>query len=340
MSGWGKAWFVLAAMAAVAALGGLAPGAMAAKLPRVVLPGSFSLTAELPNSRGYSVSISSDDHRHIELKAAIGLQLINYSVIGRATSKGLDADFGRFGHVSLRFHATQRKVDSSPQLCPGRPTVHVVGMMRGSVRFAGAGGLPTVSTTRVRAEATHSFRQVCDFGDFGGDESNPPGTTKPHPHPHEHGARLLQRLAQAELAAEEPEPGVEGLVAERQTNTGQLRFTAFTAAGLLAIAIASAQETVGRVQIARNTVAIAGPQVLKLSQPGASPQTARFKGPKPFAGRAEYVKAPGEQRWSGSLRAPIVGRGTVSLTGSEFHVKTCRAQATKKIEACAKLVSP
>lgn len=335
MNAWGK--LVLLALVAAVLPG---TGAAQAKPGRFVIPGSFELAAKLPNSHGYSVSLASEDHRHVELKASKGLQIITYSVIGRATSKGLDADFGRFGQVSLSFHATQRKTDSSSQLCPGKPAVHEVGTMRGSVRFAGANGLPTVSVTKVRAEATHSFRQVCDFGNLGGDESNTPGTTKPHPHPHEPAARLMQRLAHVRLAADEPELGVAGLVAQRRTNTGQLRFAAFTASELLAIAIASAQETVGRVHIVRNTFAIAGPQVLKLSQPGASPLMARFKGPKPFAGRAEYVKAPGEESWSGSLRAPIVGRGTVSLTGSDFHVKTCRAQTKKKIEACANLVSP
>lgn len=329
----------LIVFAALATMALLAPGA-AAKPVRFVIPGSFALAVKLPNSHGYSISIASDDHRHIELKAAKGLQNILYNVIGRATSKGLDADFGRFGHVSLRFHTTQRKTENSSQLCPGKPTVSEVGTMRGSVRFAGADGLPTVSVTRVRGEATHSFRRVCDFGNLGGDESNAPGTAKPHPHPHEHGARLLRRLTQARLAAGEPEPGVEGLVAKRRTNTGQLAFAAFTASELLAIAIASAQETVGRVHISRNTYSIAGPQVLKLSEPGASPQTARFTGPKPFAGRAEYVKGAGEESWSGSLRAPILGKGTVSLTGPEFHVKTCRAQTMKKIEACVNLVSP
>jgi hypothetical protein len=329
----------IAALALVAAaLFGATPAQ--AKPRRLVIPDSFQILAQLPKGHGYSVSIGSEDHRHITLKASKGALIITYSVIGRANYKGLNADFGRFGHVSLRFHAPQRKVDRSPQLCPGKPAVREVGTMRGSVRFSGADGLPTASATRVHAVATHSFRQVCTFGHPGGGIPHTPGITEPHPHPHEPTARLLRRLTRTRLSADEPEVTLEGLVARQRTDTGKFEFAAFSVPEFLAIVLASAEETVGRVHVSRGALVIAGPRMLELSKPGAQPRTARVKGPKPFAGRGKYVEASGEESWRGSLRVPIPGEGTVPLTGPEFDVKTCQAQTKKETEACVNLALP
>lgn len=334
MAGW------IAALALVAAAQfGTAPAQ--AKPHQLVIPGSFEILAQLPKSHGYSISIGSEDHRHIELKASKGALIASYSVIGRANRNRLDADFGRFGHVSLRFHAPQRKRGGSLQICPGKPAVREVGTMRGSVHFSGPNGFPNASATRVHAVATHSFPQVCKFGNAGGGSSNTPGATEPHPHPHGPGARLLQRLTQARLGGDDQEVALEGLVAKHRTNTGQFEFAVFSIPEFLAIVIASAEETVGRVHVSRGALVIASPRVLKLSAPGAGPQKATVTAPKPFSGSAKYIKdLGGEESWDGSLRVPIPGEGKVSLTGPEFDVKTCQARTKKETEACTNLIQP
>jgi hypothetical protein len=336
---WGAGGWIAALALAVVALLAAAPAQ--AKPHRLVIPGSFELLAMLPKSHGYTVSIASTGHRHIELKASKGALVATYRVIGRANHNRLDADFGRFGHVSLRFHAPQHKRDGSLQLCPGKPAAREVGTMRGSVRFSGAKGLPTVSTTRVHAVATRSFRQVCNFGHHGGGNPSAPEVTDPHPHPHQSAARLVQRLVGARLGGDKPEVTLEALVAKRQTPSGLLEFAALSIPEFLMIVFAAERETVGRVHISRGALEIASPGMLKLSKRGAQPREATVKAPKPFAGRGKYVEIPGgDPSWNGSLRVPIPGEGTVSLTGPEFDVQTCEAQTKKETDACLELAEP
>jgi hypothetical protein len=66
---------------------------------------------------------------------------------------------------------------------------------------------------------------------------------------------------------------------------------------------------------------------------------AQVRPPAPYTGRASFSpRAHGRPRWTGSLEVPLLGGGTIPLTGPAFHVSledarrcpTCRPQASAR----------
>jgi hypothetical protein len=317
----------------------LASASAQAKPERLVLPESFELSAALPKSHGYSVTVSSSNHRRIELKAVKGGLIAQFSVRGRANRNRLDADFGRFGHLSLRFHGRLRHVEAQPT-CHGKPVQFHVGTLRGTIRFRGSNGFVDISTNRVHAETAHWFREVCELGGHhGGKNTDSAGIETGPAHPHPHVSRLLRSLDRADLKEEELR-GLNVLAARRDFRGGSLELGAASLRGLLAVLSAEAHEKVGRVDVTRSALAIAEPKVLTISEPGPQSQEAILKGRKPFAGRGKYVEVPDDKpSWSGSLQVPLPGEPRVSLTGPQFHVDVCRARFENEVEACLELAS-
>lgn len=327
-----------AAIALVAMIPLTPPGAAAAKSRRVERE-SFELAAELPKSHGYTVAITSFDHRHISLLAGKGSLLASYTVVGRANRNRLEADFGRFGRVSLRFQSKRQRAGKTPPSCHGRTPQDQLGQMRGTIRFRGTNGFIDIRTNHARAGTSHSPRQVCEsHRSRGGKEGNSNGPPKPQPHPHSLSQRLLRRLGRAKPGGDEA-PAVQLLVANRQTEAGRLELAAFTVPEFLGLVTVAAQERVGRVQVERGTLAIVDPAVLKVDKPSAKPRRATLKLPNPFSGRGSYLEAPGaEPSWTGSLRVHLPGEARVPLTGPEFDVNVCRATTAQQVEACVELI--
>jgi len=317
------------------------PGAVAAKPRRFVEPDSFELTAQLPKSHGYTVAITSSDHRHIQLLAGKGRQLASYSVVGRANRNRLDADFGRFGKIRLRFDGQPSKSgEGRPPFCHGKPSQLLVGTLRGKIRFRGTNGFIEIDAQRARAVTFHSPRQVCErHGEQGGKEVNSIGVVpEPHPHSRLSPQRLLRRLDRAKPNGDEA-PALQLLVAKRRTATGKLELGAFSVPQFLGIVVADAQESFGRVRVERGAVAVVDPAMLKVDKPAANPRRATLQLPKPFSGRGNYVESPGtEPSWTGSLRVHLPGEARVSLTGPEFDVDVCRARTKPEVESCSKLI--
>jgi hypothetical protein len=338
MNGWGTLRALLAGAMTVLALVGalLGAGPAQAKPKRFVIPESFEMHVELPKSHGYSVGITSTDHRHIVLTAAKGSLIATYEVVGRANRNRLDADFGSLGHVSLRFQSARRHIGEPHPHCEGKPALGEVGTMRGTVRFTGTNDLLDTSASRVRAEAVHSFRQVCTPRRLpGGRGSDSFGVGKPHPHPHPAPERLLRRLDRGVLRGSGPEEEPPTLLFAKR---GRLELAVVSIPKFLMIAVAGEKETVGRVRVSRSVLTIADPRLVVSDHSTQSLQVT-IGLPKPFSGHGKYVATPGaDPSWTGSLRVPLPGAGTVPLTGPEFDVKACQPQTKEEADACAKQI--
>lgn len=290
-----KARGALGVLVVVAAALGVAPGA-AAKPGYFVSPPSFSMEARLPKSDGYAMSVGVFGHRWVEVVASRGGASAFYFVKGRASRHGVDADLGRFGHIHARF--TDGRSDREPLSsgCKGARPLEVHGRLEGSIRFRGENGFATVSVMRAKASYVRRFREVCNFGIPDGNNKN----------------------------------AIEVLEASARTSSGRsIHFTAAHPEGVdFTFVSASTIERVGRVFAWKLTTTSNQPSQLEFTPSRGQPESATVDPAFPFHGSASYVAQPdGSAVWSGDLRAPFAGLGSVALTGPRFHADACRIRS-------------
>ena len=320
------------------------PASAAAKPGYTVLDPSFSLEARLPRSHGYSLKIQSEGHRRIELVVSQGIGSARYEVKGRANRNRLDADFGRFGEISLRFRgkpapAEEGFLEEIFGPCRGPKTRRQVGTLRGHLRFRGEHGFVEVATRRVHAETTRTFRRVCH--PQGAMHGGGGQTVKEVAAPHPHGDRLAPRgrlLHRLRAGSQKSQFRVAQFVARSRAHGRQIALLALqTEPEFLSIVVAGDSKQVGRVKVKRSALTFPEHNPLKLSEPGAKVETALLQGPQPFSGKAEYVKGPGARpTWTGSLRVSLPGEQALALAGPGFHSGLCIAESSKELDRCSK----
>lgn len=278
------------------------PAGVAAKPGYLVSPPYFSFSADLPKSNGYTAYLAAG-HRQVAMILDRHGETALYSVKGRADRHGIDADFGRFGHVHARFTGHRR--DREPRFpgCHGRRRIEVHGRLDGSFHFRGEGGFATVSGSRVKASYERGFKETCHFGPESKDD-----------------IQLIDVLeATGKTAA-----GTEV----------DMRATYLDPIGA-PLVHASIFERIGGVIVLRSTTSTEEDSVLELSPAMGRPRTVTLNSAAPFQGSASYTALPdGQSEWSGDLQAPFAGLGTVSLTGPSFHADACRIRLSNQALTC------
>lgn len=290
----------------------LAPPATAAAKPGYTAkPKSLHLKLKLPASNGYSASIKTNGHRQVVLSLSKGNFFARYTALGKVSRKGIEADFGSLGQVSLRFRAKRRYHPSLiPGLnlpkflrnrCKGRRSVGEKGVFVGNVRFEGEHGFTRIRANRRRGKVVRSYRRVC--------KGNFPFANK-------------IREEGVFLAAEAKRFGVtRALIAVEGSASFKDTKISFT------IAIGAEHKKVGRVAVSKGSIVIEELDSIAVSPRGKSPLTAKLKLRKPFEGTATYLddgSAP--PTWSGSLGIRLPGSGLVPMAGPEFEVEFCRGE--------------
>jgi hypothetical protein len=292
---------LLGVLACVAAL--IAPTCAAAKPGYMVSPPSFSIYGKLPKSGGYRVYVAAW-HSLVEITLSRGDVAGIYYVKGRANRHGIDADFGRFGHIHARFvgHRTRRQ-DLFPG-CRGRRPIEVHGRLKGIFRFRGEGNYVEVSAARAKASYVRGFKETCYFG--------------PDSSPSNHTADILE---------------VSGETAPRQ----RVGLSSAEIDGIDAtFAFASIYERIGRITAIKSTLTADESSRLEFDPSRGQPKTVEFSPAFPFHGSATYTRlAGGSTEWSGDLRAPFAGLGTVPLAGPSFHATACRVRIAQTISCDA-----
>jgi hypothetical protein len=301
---------VLVLVCVVAALLAL-PAGGSAKAPSEVHPGRYLLTIELPESNGWAMSILAYDHRQVYLRAQRGFTALSYRAPGRVSSRRVEADFGTLGKIDLDL-ALKARGTGVPRLhgrCTGRSPYELAGRFHGSVEFTGEPHLASASIHRGKAMILRTFQHVCR-----------PDKSK-------------DKLRNAF----KPEFSVFGA---RSHESG--RTTSFEAVGisieselLLGVIGAKVYERAGEVGIARSTAELVLEKELRFSKSGVEPERVWVKPPRPFLGKASYLKGTGEPpTWSGDLRVRVPGGGLVSLAGPTFDSTLCRPRLPEEFERC------
>jgi hypothetical protein len=304
-----------------------------------VRPRSLHLTMSAAGTRGYGITVDTLGHHRVTLTVDKNGQLASYTTRGRVSRRAVQADFGRFGKVALRFHGKRRPFPAPPHkrskrpvkrtACRGRRPQREVGRFRGTIEFEGQHGYTRLAVGRLHGEVHRSYRQVC------------------HRIPvrkHEH---RRPREAVASSAPTDPFGFNLTLLSARSRVGGALtRFTAISLEpprgipvprkDLFSIITASLQERVGRVRIYRSAIEQAAPGRVRISRRGVDPATARLALGPPFSGRAHYKAADegSPASWSGDLAVRLLGSGLLPLTGSGFHVVLCRVSAFNPRQSC------
>jgi hypothetical protein len=319
MKGRGRLVCLVCAAVALLAL----PAAATAKAGSHKRPNLFHLHVSLPDSNGYSMEISAEDHRHVELSASEGRVEVNYTVLGRASTRRVDADFGTLGAVHVRLHL---KPELVVPLFPGKKRCgerigFYGGRFGGNVDFTGEPGVAGAHTHRGGV-SLFRFNHACK-------------------HTHRRPARSLARDSGGKAKSTEE---VDLLSAKRKAEGRTVSFEAlrFEFDGMTAppfpatLLSADASESLGRVTIDRTAFELIPKKVLHISRRGKQPETAAIALSKPFAGSASYSAEPGvPPTWSGDLSVRLPGAGTVPLTGPGFSAELCRAFSAAEAENCS-----
>lgn len=321
---------VVAALAACA-VGALAlPAAADAGQHAIVKPKSLEMEFNLPSKKGYSISVGTAGHRQVRVRVANEenvLAYATYTALGRVTRKGIAADFGRFGQISLRFRSKSRvrghglEKTLPPPLrhaCKGRDPVREHGVLTGNFRFEGEHGYVRAAVHRIRATLLRSYKQVCRW---------------------KSGAR-----AGASASAR---PKIEALIlslAARRQGVARNFFAisnSFPAKDKrhpegVTIAFATRNEKVGRVGTSKETFVSDDVVGISATPRGKKPLVAEAKLPSPFVGTGTYLEEPGQEpSWSGDFGVHLPGSGRVPLTGDEFDFAFCRAISDRELDRCA-----
>ncbi|HEX6152733.1 MAG TPA: hypothetical protein VFZ19_04335 [Solirubrobacterales bacterium] len=313
---------LLLACALVALMAPLAETA-SAKPGYVVKPKSLSLTVPLPAGNGYSASIETEGHRKVSLEVTKGSFFATYTALGRVTRKGIEADFGDFGQVSLRFEPKSRftpggvlaglPLPASLRLeCKGKKSIGERGLFRGSVSFKGERDYTRVAARRLEGKVVRRYKRVC---------KRRPGATASKDKLRHEGvfySSQSQRFGVTRYLL-----GVE--------STFAFDDEAFAST----IAFAGEKRKEGRVGVDKILLVLEELDSIEVSPPRERPLTAELTLPRPFEGTASYLqegKAPAT--WTGDFGLRLPGSGLIPLAGPEFEAEICRSDNEEEFDSC------
>jgi hypothetical protein len=313
------------ALLACALLALALPAAAEAGQHAIVKKKSLHLDFKLPTRKGHPITVQTSGHRQIQIGVERGDTLASYTALGRVTRKGIEADLGRFGQISLRFR-TKSRTRQEPldgllppplrQKCKGRLPVRERGVLVGNIRFEGEHGYVRAVAHRVPARLTRSYKSVCRWK-----SGAQAGASAARP-----------RVEALMLSLEAHRRGVERaltMVSIPLPTKSRKDPEGFT------IAIAFRKEKVEKVGTSKAALLFDDIAGIAASPRGKKPLSAEVKLPAPFAGTGTYLEEPGQEpSWSGDFGVHLPGSGLVPLTGPEFEFAFCRAISDREFERC------
>jgi hypothetical protein len=322
---------------AILASAALVSAPTAAAKPRVqVFERSLRLVLLTEASNDYSLGIETDGHRQVALTLSKGSGAVIYTTTGRVSRKGIEADFGALGEVSVRFHGKllrrrrpSRRLDvfgvpsrgrGLGTVCRGRRAQVESGDFRGTIRFEGENGFSGIDASAGRGFVIRKYRRVCR-------------TSQPHLHP-----KPRRHRGQDSKGADQARAALGGLRANLLTVGGEadgrrvfMRALSFDSGPKWlrelfgTMLIGATLERRDGIRIERVAMTGAGSNALTVSRGKNKPTRVSVVFPKPMEGRAELVQAKGSPvSWSGSLSMRLPGAGGVPLTGPGLAVVYCR----------------
>jgi hypothetical protein len=253
---------------------------------------------KLTSTNGFRASVETFG-REVVLTLSRGAQFAIYRVHGTVSADGdVDARFGSLGRISLSFEPDAVAHDPCREEIEGR-----AGDFAGTIAFAGERHYVRLRANRVRGHAY--FR-----GEAGGCGRRPssPGRRGP-----------------VRIEEEEAEEGDTAAL----TLYGPGKRRAFRAIGSrppagqgYALFFAVADERRGRMRVSRGLGKVARARTFLFD---SSLSTATVRPPKPFQGEGSFQRSPdGSTAWTGSVTAPILGAGRVTVARPGFAATMVR----------------
>ena len=317
---------------AICALLALAlPAAASAGQQAIVKPKSLHLNFHLAASNGYAVSVHTSGHRQIKIGVEKGDSFAIYTGLGHVSRKGIEADLGRFGQISLRFLPKSSARGAVPDRvlppalrgrCKGRASVLERGLLVGNIRFEGEHGYVRAVSHRVKASLGRGYKRVCR---------------------RKSGARAEASAARGKVELFLLSLEAHRLGVERTLTMFSIPFPSKHGKRPdgITIAVALRKEKIDGVGTAKATLYFSDVVGLVVSPRGKQPLSAEAKLPAPFAGTGVYLKEPGQEpTWSGDFGVHLPGSGLVPLTGDEFEFHFCRAISDREVERCVDEKAP
>jgi len=279
----------------------LGPAAASAK-------NGFDLYLQIPADHGYTVSVGGYDATAlIAASRSVGQPRryavsSTYVVRGKVSPSSIEADFGDFGHASLRFRPSGQVTRTKPRrhcLGPDHYTIRS-GLFVGTVRFRGEDGYASATAHRIKGKSVTPARLVC----FRSLES------------------LLREYGLGGGGPEKKKPKVTRLFAHWREAVAATFFGASRKRDVARFQ-AAAERTGGRLAIYRSAY-VKGPATAF----GASStlSKANVEPPAPFSGHGTLERGPqGAKIWTGSLAVSFPGEPDVPLTGPQFDIQLTRS---------------
>jgi hypothetical protein len=292
---------VATAVFAIASMALLAVPAMASA------KNGLDLMVRLPASNGYTISLGGyEATAFISASRSVGTPRrrsasSTYVVRGKVSPTSIEANFGQFGHASLRFHPSGPAVRTKPQhhcVGPDHYTIRS-GVYVGSVSFRGEGEYASAQVRRVKGKEITPKQLLC----FGSIDS------------------ILREQGFA-VGPEKKTPKVTRLLAGRREATAATYLEATRKRGAARF-LAATQHTEGRLAIYR-TAYVRAPS--KVFSANGSLSSASLSPPAPFSGAGSLQRGPqGAKLWTGSLSVSFPGEPHVPLTGPQFKTQLTRS---------------
>jgi hypothetical protein len=277
------------------------------------------LQMSLPGSNGYRLTIFATPDAPVALeltrKAAKGVRYATYRVGGSITPRGIEANFGRFGRISVSFQP-KRPGRRPPSDCGGRELIRERGTFVGTIRFRGEQGFSSVSATRAKGMASY----FC------------PRTSRPRRDPLRRTGLLASPASYEISLVAEAERGRQEMMLESET-LATLRADG-TLADPTALVSVELEEEQGRISIERTAIVFATPPTT--SPLGTTPTTASMTLPHPFSGTGFYREEAGAPAsWTGDLQVDLPGAEDQPLVGPDFTAVLCQGKSSsRKLRRC------
>jgi len=298
------------ALAALACLGGAGPAAAAPApsshpLLRAAIEHEGSVSPRpyvapqiaIGAGDGYTIEVGGEADKVFLFVSRSQFAFSGYIAPGTVSSRRLQASFGRFGRISMRFRPSRNRTWVKPhRTCRGKHRfVRRHGVFTGNLRFRGENGYVSVRIRRTKG-AMVGIAPQCKDREGRGDAAPLAGSS----------------------AREPSGPRPVNLTASWRDGVSS---TSFAAQGSKSgtVYVADSSTSVGQVAILRLAFGQGPPSQPKIAE---SLDFARVTPPGPFHGTATYRATPdGATTWQGSLSVNFPGAPRTPLTGEQFRAR-------------------
>jgi hypothetical protein len=262
----------------------------------------ISIELELRANHGLQAQLKASDDETVTLEVGrkgrgVSYRRVTYEVKGRVTEAGLKARFGRLGLIDVAFTPTRTLSSTEPsEGCAGAPRTLREGIFTGTIDFTGER-----EYVRIEGPQAEGWMSVIP-------EWQCPDTEEPMSFAGASGPLALSSRKKRESAT---------------LYAGSRRCSCLFAAavhrryrGGRSIFYLTKAERHEGMEILRATLAKGGPTAFDFDHAAG---TATVHPPPPFSGHASFRDRPhGRDLWRSTIRAPLLGVGSVSLFGPGF----------------------